>query len=74
MVKKSKSAINKGLEYMLNNPQTSPLNNPAVYNQLMSATAQPLSESLKYIGKKGAKQPDKSAERLKKLEEATENK
>ena len=72
MPPKHKGAITLGFERLLNNPQASPLYNPDVYNTLMKTAGQPLSESLKHIGKKTAKLPDKSKERLDKLEQAHE--
>jgi len=67
-----KGAITLGFERLLNDNQASPLYNPAVYNSLMNTAGQPLSTSLKYIGKKGTKQPDPSKVRLEKLEAAHE--
>ena len=58
-----------GFERLLNDPLASPLNNPATYRELMSAAGQPLSVSLKHIGKK-AKKEDPSKIRLEKLEQA----
>lgn len=60
-----------GFERLLNNPQASPLTNPEVYRTLMTTAGQPLSVSLKYIGKKVVKE-DKSKARLEKLEQAHE--
>jgi hypothetical protein len=67
-----------GLEKILNNPQASPLQNPDVFRQIVSTSGMPLSETLKYIGKK-SKQPKetdeaKSKARLEKLEAAAEEK
>lgn len=83
MVKKQqppaqKSAMTKGLEKILNNKEASPLHNPAVFRQIVSASGKSLSETLKYIGKK-QKQPkpnddEKSKTRLEKLEAASEEK
>ena len=61
-----------GFERLLNDQQASPLYNPTVYNTLMTTAGQPLSLSLKHIGKKGTKQPDPSKVRLEKLEAAHE--
>ena len=72
MPQNHKGAITLGFERLLNNPQASPLTNPEVYRTLMATAAQPLSASLKHIGKKGMKEPDKSKERLDKLEQAHE--
>jgi len=67
-----------GLEKILNNKEASPLNNPDVFRQILSSSGLPLSETLKYIGKK-SKQPkvdddEKSKARLEKLESAAEEK
>jgi hypothetical protein len=66
-----KGPITLGFERLLNNPQASPLTNPDVYNTLMRTAGQPLSVSLKHIGKKVVKE-DKSKQRLEKLEQAHE--
>ena len=73
-----KSAMTLGLEMVLNNSTASPLNNPDVFRQIVKSSGQPLSETLKYIGKK-SKAPKvddeaKSKARLEKLETATEEK
>jgi hypothetical protein len=64
------------LEKILNSPEASPLNNPAVFRQILAQSGQNLSSTLKYIGKK-SKTPtvndnDKSKARLEKLESASE--
>ncbi len=58
-----------GFERLLNDPNASPLTNPTTYRELMSAAGQPLSISLKHIGKK-VKKEDPSKIRLEKLEAA----
>jgi hypothetical protein len=71
-----KSAMTMGLEKILNSKDASPLNNPDVFRQIVRASGQPLSETLKYIGKKSkAPKPndeEKSKARLEKLEAAAE--
>jgi hypothetical protein len=67
-----------GLEKILNSKEASPLHNPDVFRQIVKSSGQPLSETLKYIGKK-SKTPkvtdeDKSKARLEKLETASEEK
>jgi len=75
MVKK-KTAIHLGLEKILNDKQASPLHNPEVFRNIITATNQPLTTSLKHIGKSSKiKKPsddDRSKERLEKLEENQE--
>jgi len=73
-----KSAMTLGLEKILNSKEASPLHNPDVFRQIVKSSGQPLSETLKYIGKK-SKTPkvtdeDKSKARLEKLETASEEK
>lgn len=74
MVKKSD--MTKGLEKILNNPEASPLTNPAVFRQILAQSGQNLTSTLKYIGKKSKTQTvsdtDKSKARLEKLESASE--
>lgn len=70
--------MTKGLEKILNNKEASPLHNPAVFRQIVSASGKTMSETLKYLGKKG-RQPkpndeEKSKARLEKLETASEEK
>lgn len=67
-----------GLEKILNTKDSNPLDNPDVFRQIVKASNQPLSETLKYIGKK-TKLPkvtdeDKSKARLEKLESKSEEK
>ena len=75
MVKK-KTAIHLGLEKILNDPHSSPLTKPDVFRSIITATNQPLTHSLKYIGKtsriKKPSDEDRSKERLEKLEESHE--
>jgi len=65
-----------GLEKILNDPNCSPLTKPEVFRNIITATNQPLSQTLKYIGKTSrVKKPsddDRSKERLEKLEESHE--
>ena len=74
----NKSAMTLGLEKVLNSKDASPLNNPDVFRQILKSSGQPLSETLKYIGKK-SKAPKvddeaKSKARLEKIETAAEEK
>jgi hypothetical protein len=67
-----------GLEKILNSKEASPLNNPAVFRQILATSGTTLNETLKYIGKK-TKEPrvtdeEKSKARLEKLENASEEK
>jgi hypothetical protein len=75
MVKK-KTAIHLGLEKILNDPNASPLTRPDVFRQVMAASNQPLTMSLRHIGKtsrmKKPSDDEKSKERLEKLEESQE--
>jgi hypothetical protein len=76
MPKHQKSAMTLGLEKILNNPQTSPLTNPQVFRQIMTSANQPITASLKHIGKgakpKGPSDEERSKARLEKLEESSE--
>lgn len=71
-----KSALTLGLEKILNNKETSPLTKPEVFRQILVAANQPITASLRHIGKGArAKQPtddDRSKARLEKLEETSE--
>lgn len=70
--------MTRGLEKILNNPDASPLNNPAVFRQILAQSGQNVSATLKYIGKKSkthtVSDSDKSKARLEKLESASEEK
>ena len=72
-----KSDFAKGLEVMMNNPKTSPFTaeGSKVFKEVISASNLPLSEALKYIGKgkkkKGPTDQERSASRVEKLEETT---
>lgn len=76
MPKHQKSALTLGLEKILNNPQTSPISNPQVFRQIMASANQPITASLKHIGKgskvKGPTDDERSKARLEKLEETQE--
>jgi hypothetical protein len=69
---KKKSDLQLGLEKILNDKNASPLTNPAVYKQIITSANQPLSHTLKYLGKGHKNQQkedsDRSKERLQKLE------
>lgn len=73
---KQKSALTLGLEKILNNPQASPLTNPAVFRQIVQSTNQPLTASLRHLGKGSrVKEPtdqERSKARVAKLEETQE--
>ena len=67
-----KSDLHMGLERILNDKNASPLTNPAVYKNLIQAAGQPMSATLKHLGK-GTKSEKKEDEerakaRLQKLE------
>ena len=73
-----KSAMQMGLEKILNSKEASPLQNPQVFRQIVSQSGKSLSETLKYVGKQ-SKAPrvsdaEKSKARLEKLESASEEK
>jgi hypothetical protein len=65
-----------GLEKILNDKNASPLTNPQVFKQILTATNQPLTTSLKHIGKtsklKKPSDDDRSKERLQTLEQSEE--
>ena len=48
---KKKTDAHLGFEKMLNTPEASPLTNPVVFQQVMKASGQTLTQALKYIGK-----------------------
>lgn len=62
---KRKSDFHQGLEKLLNDKHASPLTNPAVYKNLIQATAQPLSQTLKHLGKGHKNQKKEDSERAK---------
>ena len=73
-----KSAMQMGLEKILNSKEASPLQNPQVFRQIVSQSGKSLSETLKYVGRQ-SKAPrvsdtEKSKARLEKLESASEEK
>jgi hypothetical protein len=69
---RKKSDLQQGLEKILNDKHASPLTNPAVYKNLIQAAGQPISQTLKHLGKghKNQKKEDseRSKQRLQKLE------
>ena len=73
---KRKTAMHLGLEKILNDKNASPLTNPQVFKQILTATNQPLTTSLKHIGKtskmKKPSDDDRSKERLQTLEQSEE--
>ena len=77
MVKREKNAITKGLETMLNNPNTSPftMEGSKVFKEVINASELPLTEALKYIGKgkkkKGPTDQERSEARVEKLAESS---
>jgi hypothetical protein len=62
---KKKSDLQLGLEKILNDKHASPLTNPAVYKQLIQAANQPLSHTLKHLGKGHKNQKKEDSERAK---------
>lgn len=82
MVKKHKSPMQAGLEMLLNDPRVSPFTPDGArgFKELISATNQPLTETLRYLGKNARKPSQKkqdeerSARRVENLEESTEEK
>jgi hypothetical protein len=62
---KRKSDLHQGLEKLLNDKNASPLTNPAVYKNLIQATNQPLSQTLKHLGKGHKNQKKEDSERAK---------
>jgi len=74
-----KNAMTLGLEKLLNSKEASPLNNPAVFKNVVSTSGMSISSILKYTGKqiqRPRKPTDdqKSKERIQKLEAASETK
>ena len=78
MPKHQKSAMTLGLEYMMNNPTTSPFTQEGskAFKEVVSASELPLTEVLKYVGKnkgkkkaKGPTDAERSQARVEKLEE-----
>ena len=72
-----KNAMQLGLERLLNNKEASPLNNPAVFNNVVSSSGMSVSSILRYTGKQvqRPKKPtdaERSKERIQKLEQASE--
>ena len=66
-----------GLEKLLNSKEASPLNNPAVFKNVVSTSGMSISSILKYTGKQiqRPRKPtddEKSKERIQKLEAASE--
>ena len=76
MPKKPKSLLHQGLEKILNSPTASPLKNPEVFRQIIATTNQPLTASLRHLGRGSNVKPPNDAERskarLEKLEETPE--
>jgi len=74
-----KNAMTLGLEKLLNSKEASPLNNPAVFKNVVSTSGMSISSILKYTGKQiqRPRKPtddEKSKERIQKLEAASETK
>jgi hypothetical protein len=79
MPRPSKNAFQVGLERVLNDKQSSPLANPGVFKQIAGSSGMPISQALKYIGKRSRQPPkpsddEKSKARIEKLEAASEEK
>jgi hypothetical protein len=70
----SQSPAAQGLAYLMKNPKTNPTtpDGRKGFNAMLNASGLPVSETLKYIGKKSkapkVNEDDKSKERLAKLE------
>jgi hypothetical protein len=60
-----KSDFQLGLERLLNDKNASPLTNPAVYKQVMLASNQPISHTLKHLGKGHKNEKKEDSERAK---------
>lgn len=73
---KTKDAFTLGFEKIMNTQQANILNNPQVFNEIISASGMTASEAIRHIGKgtKNAKKEDaeKSKQRLEKLEQQSE--
>jgi hypothetical protein len=74
-----KNAMQLGLERLLNSKEASPLNNPAVFKNVVSSSGMSVSSILKYTGRQiqRPKKPtddERSKERIDKLEAASEQK
>ena len=72
-----KRAQNLGLEKLMNSKDASPLNNPAVFKNVVATSGMSVSQILKYTGKRitAPRQPtdaERSKERIEKLEAASE--
>jgi len=62
---RKKSDLHQGLEKLLNDKHASPLTNPAVYKNLLMATNQPMTQTLKHLGKGHKNQKKEDSERAK---------
>lgn len=62
---KKKSDLQLGLEKLLNDKHASPFTNPAVYKNLIQATNQPMTQTLKHLGKGHKNQKKEDSERAK---------
>ena len=78
MPKPKKNDLTLGLEYMMNNPKTSPFTaeGSKVFKEVINASEMPLTEALKYIGKnkkktKGPTDKERSEARVEKLQETS---
>ena len=76
MPKSHKSDFAKGLEVIMNDPRTSPFtaDGSKAFKEIIHASAMPLSDVLKYVGKgkkkaKGPTDKERSEARIEKLEE-----
>jgi hypothetical protein len=79
MPKQRKSDFAKGLEVIMNDPRTSPFTaeGSKAFKEIVSASAMPLTDVLKYVGKgkkktKGPTDKERSEARIEKLEETKE--
>ena len=81
MPKPKKNDLTLGLEYMMNNPKTSPFTaeGSKVFKEVINAYEMPLTEALKYVGKgkkkaRGPTDKERSEARIEKLEETKDEK
>jgi hypothetical protein len=62
---RKKSDFQLGLEKLLNDKHASPLTNPTVYKNLIQATNQSITQTLKHLGKGHKNQKKEDTERAK---------
>lgn len=66
MVRHRKSEFQIGMEHILNNPQTSFLKNPQIFNGIQQESKMPLTQMIRFIGKtkKGKKSEPTEKEQI----------